>query len=87
MGFFEQINIAYNAKTYVAIDGGSLINAMWCKDDCKIIKIKINKEYTKLNYYWDDVLKSVGVNISKTIDISSINIKDTDTIFKNLLGW
>lgn len=74
-GFFEQINIAYNAKEYVGIDGGSLVNAVWCEPDTKIIRIQINKKYTEYNYYWDKNLGAVGNKLYSTIDVTTLDPK------------
>ena len=79
------MNIAYNSNLYVAIEGGSLINAMWCNPNAKIIEISLNKKYKQYNYSWKNILKSVGINIYKTIDISELNSSEGITeIFKQL---
>lgn len=75
-GFFDQINISYNSNIYLTIDGSTLTNAIWCNDKTKIIKIIINDEYKKMNYYWDEKLASVNKKFFKTIDVSNLNSVD-----------
>lgn len=75
-GFFDQIKIASEANIYIAIDGGSLINAMWCNEKTKIIQINLNKKYKDYNYYWSTILNSVNVKIDKVIDVTDLNFEN-----------
>jgi hypothetical protein len=78
-GFFEQIKIAYNANIYLAIDGSTFSNAIWCSPETKIVKIIVNKEY---GYYWEDILKSVNRTFFKTIDVSDLSPEDGIELIK-----
>lgn len=84
-GFFEQINISYNSNIYLSIDGSSLINAIWSNDNCKIIKIIVNKNYKNMNYYWEEQLESVNKYFYKTIDVSEMNPKNAIEYIKTVL--
>lgn len=68
--FFEQIKIASNAKIYIAIEGSSLINAIWCNDDIPIIIIKVNKDY---KFYWKEILNACNKKNITYIDVSKMN--------------
>ena len=80
--FFDQINLAYNSKYYISLDGSGLTNAIWCNDNTKIIQIKINKKYTTYNYYWEETLNSVNKKIYKVIDATDLNLLDAIDFIK-----
>jgi hypothetical protein len=78
-GFFEQMNLTYNSNIYLAIDGSTFSNAIWCSPETKIVKIIVNKEY---GYYWEDILKSVDRKFFKIIDVSNLNPEDGIELIK-----
>lgn len=84
-GFFDQINMSYNSNIYLSIDGSSLINAIWSNNNCKIIKIIVNKNYKNMNYYWEEQLNSVGKYFYKVIDVSEMSPKNAIEHLKNVL--
>ena len=71
MSFFEQINICYNSKKYVSIDGSSLLNSIWCDDDAEIFKISINKNYKKINYKWNEIISATNKYNIVEIDVTN----------------
>jgi hypothetical protein len=70
MGFFEQINLFYNAKRLVSFDGTLFLNAIWCDTDTEIVRIISNPEY---NYNWSHIISSGGKENIKIIDIRNLD--------------
>ena len=73
------MNLTYNSNIYLAIDGSTFSNAIWCSPETKIVKIIVNKEY---GYYWEDILKSVDRKFFKIIDVSNLNPEDGIELIK-----
>lgn len=82
LGFFDQINLAYNASEYITIDGSSILNSIWCKENTKITRIMINKEYKKLNYDWNSIILASG---NKNINVIDLTELKSFEITKNIL--
>ena len=73
LGFFEQLNIFYNAKTIATLEGSSLLNCIWCKNDTKILKIVASDNYKKLKYPLNKFIQYNSKNNIHTIDIIKLN--------------
>lgn len=71
MGFFEQINITANSKTYSSIEGTGLINALWSDQSTPIISFKVNKKYSGYGFDWNKFFDGFGRKIT------TINLEDT----------
>ena len=80
MGFFEQINIFYNAKNIITQDGTGIINCIWAKPESKIFKIIVNNKY---KYPWNTL-----INLSRNININNINIQffDNKNYIKSIIN-
>ena len=75
-GFFEQINIFFNAKSIVSFDGTSILNSIWCENDTKITKIMVNKEYKKINYNWNAIINASGKYNIEVLDVTELPAKE-----------
>ena len=85
LGFFEQINLFYNASDVLVTDGTGVLNSIWSKNNVNINKILINKDYKKLNYPWDNILNYGGKYNINNIDIVELNFEDSiQTIIQSL---
>lgn len=73
MGFLEQINIFYNAKSIATIDGTSVLNSIWCKPSAKIFRIMINKIYKQTEYPWSRMINSYEQHDIEIIDVTEKN--------------
>ena len=74
--FFEQINISSSANIYICARGSSLLNAIWCHDNTKIILIDLQQQYKEYDFYWTEILNAANKKIYKNIDVSNLNPTD-----------
>jgi len=72
-GFFKQINLSYNAKIFVSIEGSSFFNAIWCKDETPIVVIKVKDDYT---FYHAELLKMLNKKNVIELDVSKMKPQD-----------
>jgi len=79
LGFFEQINIFYNANIIVSQNGTGMINCLWAKESSQIFKIIKNSAY---DYNWNSLINSV--NKHHIIDVDTIALNQKDSISKIL---